>query len=79
MLPQEQLDRINELVRKERSEGLTEEEKSEQKDLREKYVKAFRENMKSQVEGLKVVDEEGKDVTPEKLKKIQKDKGLHGR
>lgn len=79
MLPQEQLDRINELVRKERSEGLTKEEKAEQKDLREKYVKAFRENMRSQVEGLKVVDEEGKDVTPEKLKKIQKDKGLHGR
>lgn len=79
MLPQEQLDRINELVRKQRSEGLTEEEKTEQKDLREKYVNAFRENMRSQVEGLKVVDEEGKDVTPEKLKKIQKDKGIHGR
>jgi len=79
MLPQEQLDRINELARKEKNKGLTIKEKDEQKDLREKYVKAFRENMRSQIEGLKVVDGEGEDVTPEKLKKIQKDKGIHGR
>lgn len=79
MLPQEQLERINELANKEKNKGLTKKEKDEQKDLREKYVKAFRENMRSQIEGLKVVDGEGEDVTPEKLKKIQKDKGIHGR
>ncbi|WP_080146361.1 DUF896 domain-containing protein [Marinilactibacillus piezotolerans] len=79
MLPKDQLDRINALVRKERSEGLTDAEKAEQKDLREKYIKAFRSGMRTHIEGMKVVDPEGKDVTPEKLKQIQKDKGIHDR
>ncbi len=35
--------------------------------------------MKKTIEGVKIVDEEGTDVTPEKLKEIQKNKGLHGR
>ncbi|MEO2747927.1 DUF896 domain-containing protein, partial [Enterococcus faecium] len=30
-------------------------------------------------EGMKIVDPEGNDVTPEKLKEIQKKKGLHNR
>ncbi|SFJ86346.1 Uncharacterized protein YnzC, UPF0291/DUF896 family [Marinilactibacillus piezotolerans] len=79
MLPKKQLDRINELVRKDRVEGLTHEEKNEQKELREKYIKAFRSGMKNHIEGMKVVDPEGKDVTPHKLKKIQREKGIHNR
>ncbi|API89341.1 hypothetical protein BKP56_08780 [Marinilactibacillus sp. 15R] len=79
MLPKKQLDRINELVRKDRVEGLTHEEKTEQKELREKYIKAFRSGMKNHIEGMKVVDPEGKDVTPHKLKKIQREKGIHNR
>jgi len=79
MLPQEQLDRINELVRKERDEGLTDEEKAEQKELREQYIKAFRAGFRNQVEGMKLVDDEGTDVTPKKLKEVQRKKGLHGR
>lgn len=35
--------------------------------------------MRNHIEGMKVVDQEGNDVTPDKLKEIQKDKGLHGR
>ena len=35
--------------------------------------------MRNHIEGMKVVDEEGTDVTPEKLKQIQKEKGLHNR
>lgn len=79
MLAKDQLDRINELVRKQRSEGLTPEEVSEQKDLREKYIKAFRSGMRNHIEGMKIMDPEGQDVTPEKLKGIQKDKGIHNR
>ena len=30
-------------------------------------------------EGIKIVDEEGNDVTPEKLRQVQREKGLHGR
>lgn len=79
MLEKIKLDRINELVRKERSDGLTEEEKAEQKVLREEYIQAFRSGMKNQIEGMKVVDADGNDVTPDKVKEIQKEKGLHGR
>jgi uncharacterized protein YnzC (UPF0291/DUF896 family) len=35
--------------------------------------------MRHHIEGMKIVDPEGADVTPEKLKEIQKKKGLHGR
>lgn len=79
MLEKNKLDRINELVRKERSDGLSDEEKAEQKNLREEYIQAFRSGMKNQIEGMKVVDPDGKDVTPDKVKDIQKKKGLHGR
>ena len=79
MLEKKKLDRINELVRKERAEGLSYEEKQEQKSLREEYIKAFRSGMKNHIEGMKIVDPEGNDVTPDKVKKIQKEKGIHDR
>ncbi|MBM6613919.1 DUF896 family protein [Desemzia sp. RIT804] len=79
MLPKEQLNRINELAKKSKSDGLTLTEQVEQKKLREAYLAAFRGGMRNHLEGMKVVDEEGNDVTPDKVKKIQKDKGLHGR
>jgi uncharacterized protein YnzC (UPF0291/DUF896 family) len=47
--------------------------------LREEYIASFRSGMRHHIEGMKVVDPEGNDVTPEKLKKIQKEKGLHNR
>lgn len=80
MLSKEKLARINELSKKSKeAAGLSEAEKLEQKELREEYLTAFRGGMKNHIEGMKVVDEEGTDVTPDKLKEIQKDKGLHGR
>ncbi|WP_423189489.1 DUF896 family protein [Alkalibacterium sp. f15] len=79
MLEKQKLDRINELVRKERNDGLSEEEKQEQKGLREEYIKAFRSGMRNQIEGIKVVDPDGNDVTPDKVKEIQKEKGIHNR
>lgn len=68
--------RINELAKKAKAEGLTELEKVEQKDLRDKYVKRFRENFKSQIEMMKIYDKEGKEVTSDKVKDIQREKGL---
>ncbi len=80
MLSKDKLDRINELAKKAKSEAsLTEAEQKEQQELRDEYIQNFRSGMKNQIEGMKVVDEEGTDVTPEKLKQIQKEKGLHGR
>ncbi|WP_125008273.1 DUF896 domain-containing protein [Lentilactobacillus kosonis] len=68
--------RINELAKKAKAEGLTEIEKLEQSDLRKKYVARFKENFRSQIEMMKVYDDNGKEVTPDKVKKIQRKKGL---
>lgn len=79
MLSEDKIKRINALAKKKKAEGLTEAEAEEQKVLREEYLGAFRSGMRHHIEGMKVVDPEGADVTPEKLKKIQKEKGLHNR
>lgn len=50
MLLQNKLDRINYLANKKKTEGLTEAESAEQKELREAYVKAFRESFKNQLD-----------------------------
>lgn len=79
MLEKNKMSRINELANKAKKEGLTLSEQAEQKQLREEYLTAFRGGMRNHIEGMKVVDDEGTDVTPDKLKEIQKEKGLHGR
>lgn len=63
--------RINELANKSKTLALTEEEKEEQGNLRKEYIEVFRGNMKNTLMNVKIVDEEGTDVTPEKLKKEQ--------
>lgn len=79
MLSPEKINRINELARKKKEEELTPTEEKEQQLLRQEYLEAFRGGMRNHIEGLKIVDEEGNDVTPDKLKAIQKEKGLHNR
>ena len=79
MLDPKKIERINELARKKKTVGLTQAEQDEQLLLRQEYLESFRGGMRNHIEGLKVVDEEGNDVTPEKLKQIQREKGLHNR
>ena len=79
MLEPKKIERINELARKKKIVGLTQVEQDEQLLLRQEYLEVFRGGMRNHIEGLKVVDEEGNDVTPEKLKQIQREKGLHNR
>ena len=79
MLDPKKIERINELARKKKTVGLTQVEQDEQFLLRQEYLEAFRGGMRNHIEGLKIVDEEGNDVTPDKLKQIQKEKGLHNR
>lgn len=62
--------RINELYHKSKAEGLTDEEKAEQKKLREDYVAAIRGNIRSQLENVKVVDEHGNEVQLKRRKNV---------
>lgn len=51
------IDRINELCKKAKEEGLTEEEKQEQDKLRKEYIGLFKRNLKSQLDCIEIVDE----------------------
>ena len=58
--------RINELSRKAKAEGLTEDEKAEQATLRAQYIAAFRQGMMNTLDQVYIVDEKGnkKKLTP---------------
>lgn len=60
MLPKERIDRINQLAKKSKTEGLTPEEKKEQEKLRKDYLEIFRKNFKNQLSNIKIVDPEDK-------------------
>lgn len=77
MIGKEKLERINALANKDKNEGLSKEEKSEQKKLRQEYLKNVRSSFKNQLKSMKVVDPEGKDVTPDKVKELQNKKKYH--
>lgn len=64
--------KINFLAKKKKTEGLTEEEKVQQQALYQEYLQIFRAGFKQQLTSVKVVDEEGNDITPEKLKEEKK-------
>lgn len=68
---EELLKRINELANKAKVEELNDAEKSEQASLRAEYLDKFKAGFKKQLMHVKVVDIDGNDVTPEKLKKEQ--------
>ena len=56
---QETIDRINTLYHKSQKEGLTEEEKEEQKNLRQKYILAVRRNLRGQLNNIDIQNEDG--------------------
>ncbi|SDH53682.1 DUF896 domain-containing protein [Alteribacillus bidgolensis] len=72
MLSQEKIARINELANRSKTTGLTEQEEKEQKMLRQEYLSKFRSSFKSQLQSVKVVDPNGKDVTPDQLVKTKR-------
>ncbi|KAB7663590.1 DUF896 domain-containing protein [Bacillus sp. B1-b2] len=77
MFPTNKLNRINELAKKKKEHGLTDEEGKEQTKLRAEYLKHFRSTMVNTIENVKIYDPNGTDVTPEKVKAIQNKKKLH--
>jgi len=55
----EQIKRINELYKKAKAEGLTEEEKAEQQLLRNEYIASFRANLRGTLDRIEVVNPDG--------------------
>ena len=58
-MTQEKINRINELARKQKSVGLTEEEKQEQYVLRREYIDSFKMSLVSQLENTYIVNPDG--------------------
>jgi len=54
-----QIERINELARKKKAEGLNEEELKEQAELRAQYLREFRANMEETLKMVRVEQEDG--------------------
>ncbi|WP_042223685.1 DUF896 domain-containing protein [Oceanobacillus manasiensis] len=71
MLSKDKIERINVLSQKAKAKGLTEKEKKEQKELREEYLNNVRSSFKNQFKSMTVVDPQGNDVTPKKVKDLQ--------
>ena len=62
------IERINELAKKSREVGLSEEEKIEQKKLRDEYIAAFRGNLKQTLDHTYIMDDKGNKVKVGKKK-----------
>ena len=58
-MTEEKINRINELARKQKSEGLTEEEKAEQFKLRREYIDAYKQSLIAQLENTYILEPDG--------------------
>ncbi len=56
---EQKIARINELYKKSKAEGLTEDEKKEQQLLRQEYIADFRANLVSQLNNIDVQEKDG--------------------
>nr|WP_310144903.1 DUF896 domain-containing protein [Paenibacillus amylolyticus] len=65
------LDRINELSRKAKEEGLNEVEQAERTRLRQEYLQTFRGSINDILLNTTIYDPNGDDVTPDRLKQEQ--------
>ncbi|HCG85335.1 MAG TPA: DUF896 family protein [Lachnospiraceae bacterium] len=75
MTLEETIQRINELYHKSQKEGLSEEEKQEQKQLRQVYIDSVKNNLRGQLENMEI---ERPDGTIEKVtKKLRDSKGAN--
>jgi uncharacterized protein YnzC (UPF0291/DUF896 family) len=53
------IERINELARKSKAEGLTDAEREEQALLRKQFIEAFRRNLRSQLDNIDIKEADG--------------------
>ena len=55
-MEQKKIDRINELAKKKKEQGLTQQESAEQAALRQEYLQSIRENFRKTLEGIEFKD-----------------------
>ena len=67
-MTKEKIDRINELARKQKAEGLTEQEAAEQKQLRLEYINSFKASLEAQLNNTYILQPDG---TKKKVTKIK--------
>ena len=58
-MEKEKIDRINELYRKSKAEGLTEKEKKEQDLLRKQFIADVKGNLVAQLNNIDMINEDG--------------------
>ena len=58
-MEQKKIDRINELAKKQKSQGLTEQEKQEQYTLRREYIDSFKRSLVGQLENTYILRPDG--------------------
>ena len=69
--------KLNELMnyqKNRKQQDLSIEEAKEQTQLRKEYLETFRSSMRDTIEHVKVIDPEGNDVTPDKVKQARNSK-----
>lgn len=59
MTMDETIQRINELYHKSQKEGLSQEEKEEQKELRQRYIDSVRNNLRGQLQNMTIERPDG--------------------
>ncbi len=69
-MTEERIARLNELARKKKTIGLTEEEKVEQAMLRQEYLAAIRASLEVQLDNVYYVDDAGKEQKLKKKKEL---------
>ncbi len=67
-MTQEKINRINELAKKQKTVGLTEQEKAEQYTLRREYIDSFKRSLVSQLENAYIVEPDGSKTKVQKKK-----------
>ncbi len=72
MITDKTIARINELAKKSREGGLSEEEKAEQTKLRQEYVSSFRASLRSQLDNCYIVRPDGTREAVKARKKTDK-------
>ncbi|ASZ09113.1 DUF896 family protein [Mesoplasma chauliocola] len=69
MTMSEVIEEINRLAKIKKERDLTKDESDYRENLKVVYLKHFRAGFEQQLKNTKVVDSEGKDITPSKIKK----------